>query len=1408
MELSALNIDELGDLNATLKSIAETARKLVSADLCIVLAINPITNWFLKPALIVGDPSDVEQIDLDNLRIDDISARALKEGIQVIQLGPENREYSQDPKNLKSIVAVPLLTRGESKPLAVLCLGFHRHWRTRFNRNNRLKLFANQSVDILQATWLLRRYREVARIGQEINQELQTHKILFSKLHSEMADILDTSYFFMLGIHQPQTSALDLYMNEKGVFKFAGATPVEGASAAVMETKRSCLVRHYSNEWQKLGMDFVQIPETEPEQPESLIFVPLVLRDVPLGVLSVQHLTANAYNHEDLQIMELLGNQVALALSDLRLFRYLEDINVTARQLTLQLDSEQLLQEVVDRIREATKADLVSLYPYLQGEQEFEMPFRHSGRLLRPEFPKPSLVRADDIAWLSVVKGEPVFVKDSSGLYEELGGNPKNRKGSFEVREQVRSTVAAPLRVGDESVGVLFVNFRKPQRFDAPQKNLIHSLATYSAVAIKNSRTFGDLSLRRVKELEALRKIDRQISRSLNLEQVLQAILKHATKRIHADDAAILLYNPFTNDLEAKATIGHNAGSRLQEKVSVRGTGLTAWVYKNKAPLRVGNVLEDSEWKDLYRPSTKGVLSELDVPLLDDDEVVGVINFESVKENSFTREDEDFLTTLAGQAVLAIKNAQTYARQQEMTRELTAIQEVGADIVSRLKLQDVLDTILEKALELTESTAGQVLLYDRQRGDLCSEARRGISRDRIQERVPVTWGTAGWVMNNKTLLNKQIAPPWSESFEPSLVEHGWELAVPIMENNDVRGVIDIASIIENPFTKYDEGLLTKLADLATIAIQNADQFEKAETGKKRLEALHKVVEKIIGQQDDPELVIRIVIQSAMALSEAEVGTLHLYEAGTVGKIYVNKEGAEGVELPADKIDLEEGAGNIMRGIVELVAETRSSYLTSGSAQEDPHYKGGTEIHSEVAVPLLSRDMDLIGVLNLESPRRFAFDDEDRELLELFAGQVVLAIQNARTYSAARDESKRFQLLWQAGRELGEITDISQLDTAYDIVVRQVMENYRGEVLLRRYEESSEEIVLVKVGREGLIPPIPRIKKTEGVNGQVAQELRTIMVPDVINPPPGVAEPLRSGSGIEALIVTPIQFRGRYYGNLALTGDEPDCFEDGDVKLLEGLAQHIALTIHRLEAAQAQKDAEQQTRSLEIFTELGQSAYELTHRLGNDLGLVRQYVNIVREELAAQGIESAAIDQELGKLVKDVGNVLNMSRGLKQKVAGLGDEGRLAQDTSTLQAKTLLLDAKWALPIAPENVSVAWDVDEDIASVCVVPAQIIDIVYNLVTNAIEAIPDGGAITIRAFNIGAIVQIEVADTGPGIPIEKQAKIFNLFYSTKKSSGFGLWSSRRYARANGGDLMLESQLGAGSKFVLQLPIVDKQV
>ena len=116
--------------------------------------------------------------------------------------------------------------------------------------------------------------------------------------------------------------------------------------------------------------------------------------------------------------------------------------------------------------------------------------------------------------------------------------------------------------------------------------------------------------------------------------------------------------------------------------------------------------------------------------------------------------------------------------------------------------------------------------------------------------------------------------------------------------------------------------------------------------------------------------------------------------------------------------------------------------------------------------------------------------------------------------------------------------------------------------------------------------------------------------------------------------------------------------------------------------------------------------------------------------------------------------------------------------------------------------VQFDLDDDVAMVRVVLREVADILRNLYANAIEAMPKGGTITWRARNVGTMVEIQISDTGVGITKRNVARIFDLFYSSKGSSGFGLWSAQQYALGNDGNLTVTSHAGKGTTFTLTLP------
>jgi signal transduction histidine kinase len=265
------------------------------------------------------------------------------------------------------------------------------------------------------------------------------------------------------------------------------------------------------------------------------------------------------------------------------------------------------------------------------------------------------------------------------------------------------------------------------------------------------------------------------------------------------------------------------------------------------------------------------------------------------------------------------------------------------------------------------------------------------------------------------------------------------------------------------------------------------------------------------------------------------------------------------------------------------------------------------------------------------------------------------------------------------------------------------------------------------------------------------------------------------------------FKDQYYGNLGLRHKEVGYFRNTDVIFFEGLAQQLASTIYRLETAQERQEFKQRAISAEAMSSIGQIAFELTHRWGNDLGLVRSYVNDIRSELKVLDVKSTFISEKLDNIVRAARAVLNLSKELKQALVRTGEA--ISGGPVVIHPRILLEEAQDSPSLSP-TISICLEIDDDVAAVRVIHSSVADILRNLVANSIDAMPEGGRITLRAHNSGRSVALEVADTGLGIPQQSLSKIFDLFYSTKGSSGFGLWSARTNALRNHGDLTVKAQ------------------
>ena len=1227
---------EPGDIRSTLQHITDIAQRIFATDVCVSLAFHLVTGRFmpLEPAIIAGNVQE-QEFPYEPLIPEELAHTVLQQGTLLVedveQSADENHRQFMRAKGIRSFAAVALRTRHRQKPLAVLYLNFRQPRQFTLHERQMLKLFATPAAFLLQETWLLWRYREVARIGQELNHELSTVDNLFHRLYEHIGNIVNTSGTFMLAVCDVQTHIWDLYREEEGKAIIRRGEAPDIASQYVQHSQEPLFLQRLSREAYE-DLPFALDDETRARLKETLIVLPLVSRDLSLGVLVLQHAQPGTYNREDFFILQLLANHIALALNNIRLYGSLSMLHETGQVLTQQLDSEQTLQAIVDKIRDVTKADLAILFPYIPPLQQFSLPARYAGTLLQPSsILSMSRIRSGNVAELMLRQPEPLFVKNSETITAELGDASFTRQGNFEQREEICSTAAIPLLINEVFVGVLFVNFRQPQRFDGPQKLLIEGLAHYAAVAIKNAQAFDALNQRRTQELGILQDIDRELNRTLDLQHILDLILELAFKHITCDEATIALYDPDTHELRNTAAVGRNAEARKTVVIPFEeNNSIARWSFEHKQPARVDNVHQDEPWRTLYFQVSTDIVSELDVPLLDEDDVVGVLNFESTREAAFSQEDQIFLQTLAGQTVLAVKKAQAYDREKRFAAETQVLNDISKQITSQLNFEHVFGMILEQALTLTDSKHGILAIYDPELDNLWIADKRGVAEHMKGQRVSLDQGIIGYVARTKQVLNVDPSqPPWSDIYLDLIPGTHAELTVPMLAGDDIRGVLDVESPRAGNFKERDIRLLKALADLAVVALQNAESYEKAER-----------------------------------------------------------------------------------------------------------------------------------------------------------------------------ETRRFAQLYRAGQDLGDINDETQLEQAYDSILHIVqMEHQESRVVIRRYSEEDQELVPVRVVPQHNTAPLAAITLNDEVIGRAERERRTIVIYDLASSHLQIMQAHVSDPTIHSLVIVHIQVKDRYYGTLELNHRDIGYFHNSDVQFLEGLAQQLASTIYRLQAAAERQDFEKRALVAEEMSSIGQSAVELTHRLGNDLGAIPTLVDDIQDELAKQGETPPLIHKKLEDTTKAVQTVLNLNRKLKSDLAQQAQVEKEAGAPIAVPPQVLFNEVMSAV-ILPETVKYQQEIDPDVVPVQVTFNLVADILHNLVINALEAMQGGGQLTLSAHNAGRVVALEISDTGIGIPPDMHTKIFDLFYSTKKSSGFGLWSAKRNALKNRGELRVTSTPGQGTTFTLLLP------
>ena len=328
--------------------------------------------------------------------------------------------------------------------------------------------------------------------------------------------------------------------------------------------------------------------------------------------------------------------------------------------------------------------------------------------------------------------------------------------------------------------------------------------------------------------------------------------------------------------------------------------------------------------------------------------------------------------------------------KQQITR-LKVLSKVGQSVTSILDLDEVLRRIVEAGVYLTQAEEGFLALVDEGTDQLYLRASKNIDQDEIETPHLQVHDS---MLSSAIHTGRPLRMSQSHEGQPIKLHTGFLvqslLQVPLLSKGRSLGVLQVSNRTnKRAFSKMDETLLVSLADYAAVAIENAQLYE-AEQSRRRIANTLQEMSQIIGSTLQLDEVLRLILEELGKVLDFETAALLLVDE-TAGELYIREwkgypEGAEKVRLPL----------NGKRGITAHVARTGQPIYVPDTTQDRRYVDAGSMGKAELAAPLKAKGK-VIGVLNVESKKPNAYDEDDLHLLAAFANHAAVAIENARLY---------------------------------------------------------------------------------------------------------------------------------------------------------------------------------------------------------------------------------------------------------------------------------------------------------------------------------------------------------------------------------------------------------------------------
>ena len=718
------------------------------------------------------------------------------------------------------------------------------------------------------------------------------------------------------------------------------------------------------------------------------------------------------------------------------------------------------------------------------------------------------------------------------------------------------------------------------------------------------------------------------------------------------------------------------------------------------------------------------------------------------------------------------------------------------------QVEKIITSIAGKVQQLLPVDRFYALLYDADRATVqvvesgIPSYTRALDSQLLPDTLLLSETTKTYPRNDVPLseqLKQEALNYWPDGALPLT----WMGAPMIIENRAIGALIVENHRKSTAFGQTGPTMLTTIARQAAVAIENARLYARLERKITSQRAVHTVSQRLseavkLGEAE----IFKLIDEQASAVMDTSNMYIALYDPATdMVSFPLMRINGQSQEVPS------RSSG---RGRTEWIIHHKEPILIKTKEASEEWYRApgrgeyiGNPLASWIGVPMIYEEQVLGVIAAYHETDDYIYDEDDLEALQTIAAATAVALENAHLYKTLEQSVQQLATVQKIGVKITETLDLNEVLGNVAASAQSLLSADFCTLFVYNSERERFEMGV----RKGKVEKKPILPSPEGIAAQIAKDQSFIFCENrqdfpEITPLSVDKKEILSFAGV------PLIAHEKTVGVLFVDFFEQHRFSEGEREVIRLLANQAAVAIENARNYQSLQDANKKIAETQDMLTRLRIASDFVHRMRNLAGTIPIWTDFLRNEIIST---QNKMNSYLESIEKDTNNLLSAAEQLLSSAP---------PQKETLDVTFILEAILRQVQIQYEDITLNTELEPDLHKVYAVASQLSSAFWAIISNGLEAMPNGGSLSICAVNYHdrndkSWIRVTITDTGGGIPENIRHRIFEPYYTTKEyGRGYGLWSARNAIESIGGHVDFVSEENIGTTFTVLLPAGPAEV